>query len=147
MITNTKKNCRFTQKSNGNNSRKQSTLLKQICCSSFFGCHPRRMLRIKSNCRFLLLAVLTLSTLMLLFTVTEFDHQNSPVIQDTIYEIKDEIEDVKKNLHVGNSFPKKRNGEETLRVDKKHLLNLGLPAYPDDINIEVFFKTFRSIMS
>ena len=100
-------------------------------------CHPRRMLRVKSNCRFLLLAILTLSTLMLLFTVTEIDRQNSPVIQDILYRAKDEIEDVKKNLQEDNLLLKKKRSEEKLRVDKKYLLALGLPANPDDINFEV----------
>ena len=118
----------------------QPNSLKMICFSSLFACHPRRMLRIKSNCRFLLLAVLTLSTLMLLFTVTEFDNQNSPVIQDSIFEKRDEIEDAKKGIEEKHLPVEKGNGEEKLRVDKHHLRLLGLPTYPDDIYIEVFFK-------
>ena len=128
----------FNQPFLGSKKRHQSTLIKKICFSSIFACHPRRMLRIKSNCRFLLLAILTLSTLMMLFTVTDFEHPNTPVIEDTINEAKEQIENVKKNLHEGNLLVRKRNGEEKLRVDKKYLISLGLPVYKDDVQIEVY---------
>ena len=85
----------------------------------------------------MLLAILTLSTLMLLFTVTDFEHPNSPVIQDSFEEAKEQIEIVKKNLNEGNLLVRKRKGEEKLRVDKKYLISLGLPVYPDDVYIEV----------
>ena len=138
-----KKINRFNQTFLGSTKRNQSTLIKKICFSSIFACHPRRMLRIKSNCRFLLLAILTLSTLMLLFTVTDFEHPNTPVIEDTINEAKEQIENVKKNLHEGNLLVRKRNGEEKLRVDQKYLISLGLPVYPDDVYLDIRVRLLR----
>ena len=121
----------------GNKKRIKSTICKKLYFSSVFACHPRRMLRIKSNCRFLLLAVLTLSTLMLLFTVTDFEHPNYPVIKDSFDEAKEIVETVEKNLHETNSLVRKPKVEEKLRVDKSYLIALGLPVYPDDVFIEV----------
>lgn len=74
---------------------------------------------------------------MLLFTVTDFEHPNSPVIKDSFEEAKEIVETVEKNLHERNSLVKKNDVEEKLRVDKKYLITLGLPLYPDDIVIEV----------
>ena len=135
---------RITQKENGNKNRKHTTLLKKICFSSFikkdkiFGCHPRRMLRIKSNCRFMLLALLTISTLMLLFTITEFENQRYPVIQDIVDKPQDKFENIKKNFEDEHYLEEKRNADEKLRVNKKYLIHLGLPANADDIITEVF---------
>ena len=132
-----KKTGKLTPLANGNIKRKHA-ILKKICFSSIFVCHPRRMLRIKSNCRFLLLAFLTISTLLLLFTVTEFEHQSSPIIRDIVYRTQNKIEEIKKNLPEDHLLVAKSNANEKLRVDKKYLLHLGLPANADDINIEVF---------
>ena len=103
-----------------------------------FACHPRRTLRIKSNCRFMLLALVTLCTLMLLFTVTEINNQNPPVIQDILYRDEKVLKDTKK-LPPEDQEPtlNKKYGDKKLRVDKKYLVSLGLPANTDDINIEV----------
>ena len=117
----------------GGGNRKHTTWTQKL-----FACHPRRTLRIKSNCRFMLLALVTLCTLMLLFTVTEIDNQNSPVIQDFLYRDENVLKDTKK-LPLEDQEPtsNKRYGDEKLRVDKKYLVSLGLPANSDDINIEV----------
>ena len=80
---------------------------------------------------------------MLLFTVTDFEHPNTPVIEDTINEAKEQIENVKKNLHEGNLLVRKRNGEEKLRVDQKYLISLGLPVYPDDVYLDIRVKLLR----
>ena len=80
---------------------------------------------------------------MLLFTVTDFEHPNSPVIEDTINEAKEQIENVKKNLHEGNLLVRKRNGEEKLRVDQKYLISLGLPVYPDDVYLDIRVRLLR----
>ena len=86
----------------------------------------------------MLLALVTLCTLMLLFTVTEIDNQNSPVIQDIIYRDDNVLKDTKK-LPPEDQEPtlNKKYGDEKLRVDKKYLVSLGLPADSDDITIEV----------
>ena len=86
----------------------------------------------------MLLALVTLCTLMLLFTVTEIDNQNSPVIQDILYRDENVLKDTKK-LPPEDQGPTLNNkyGDEKLRVDKKYLVSLGLPANSDDINIEV----------
>ena len=126
----TRKTNRFL---NGSGNRKHKTLTQKL-----FACHPRRTLRIKSNCRFMLLALVTLCTLMLLFTVTEIDNQNSPVIQDILYQDENLLKDTKK-LPPEDQEPtlNKKYGDEKLRVDIKYLVSLGLPANSDDINIEV----------
>ena len=80
---------------------------------------------------------------MLLFTVTDFEHPNTPVIEDTINEAKEQIENVKKNLHEGHLLVRKRNGEEKLRVDQKYLISLGLPVYPDDVYLDIRVKLLR----
>ena len=118
---------------NGGGNRKHTTWTQKL-----FACHPRRTLRIKSNCRFMLLALVTLCTLMLLFTVTEIENQNSPVIQDILYRDENVLKDTKK-LPPEDQEPtlNKKYGDKKLRVDKKYLVSLGLPANPDDINIEV----------
>ena len=86
----------------------------------------------------MLLALVTLCTLMLLFTVTEIDNQNSPVIQDILYQDENLLKDTKK-LPPEDQEPtlNKKYGDEKLRVDIKYLVSLGLPANSDDINIEV----------
>ena len=75
---------------------------------------------------------------MLLFTVTEINNQNSPVIQDIIYRDDNVLKDTKK-IPPEDQEPtlNKKYGDEKLRVDKKYLVSLGLPANSDDINIEV----------
>ena len=80
---------------------------------------------------------------MLLFTVTDFEHPNSPVIEDTINEAIEQIENVKKNLHEGHLLVRKRNGEEKLRVDQKYLISLGLPVYPDDVYLDIRVRLLR----
>ena len=95
----------------------------------------------------MLLALVTLCTLMLLFTVTEIDNQNSPVIQDILYQDENLLKDTKK-LPPEDQEPtlNKKYGDEKLRVDKKYLVSLGLPTNPDDITIEVIIiNSFRLI--
>ena len=95
----------------------------------------------------MLLALVTLCTLMLLFTVTEINNQNSPVIQDIIYRDDNVLKDTKK-LPPEDQEPtlNKKYGDEKLRVDKKYLVSLGLPADFDDITIEVLIiNSFRLI--
>lgn len=95
----------------------------------------------------MLLALVTLCTLMLLFTVTEINNQNSPVIQDIIYRDDNVLKDTKK-LPPEDQEPtlNKKYGDEKLRVDKKYLVSLGLPTNPDDITIEVIIiNSFRLI--
>ena len=121
------------QMANGSSSIKPSTLCKKICFSFL---HPRRLLRIKSSCRFLLLATLTLSTLILLFTITEMDRR-SPVIHDFVEDTQNKFDHLKKDLEADTLLVGKSSEDKRLRVDKKHLIQLGLPANPDDINNEV----------
>ena len=80
---------------------------------------------------------------MLLFTVTDFEHPNYPVIKDSFDEAKEIVETVEKSLHETNSLVRKPKVEEKLRVDKNYLRALGLPVYPDDVLIEVIkLKSF-----
>ena len=84
---------------------------------------------------------------MLLFTVTEINNQNSPVIQDIIYRDDNVLKDTKK-LPPEDQEPtlNKKYGDKKLRVDKKYLVSLGLPTNPDDITIEVIIiNSFRLI--